>query len=386
MVRWTASKKPHLSQGIGKSIIYGYHGQGNFGDDIFFDVLVDQFLNPKGICSISVKCGGVEVPHESRLNIKKIRSPKYFTRLVWVKLAWEMMQAKYVIFCAGSLFKSQSFLGFLIAVLIAKIASLGRVKIYAIGVSIGPISRRFDMINMRIASSLMDYIGVRDIASLDYIDQRNSEYVGDIAVPHLIKMARRYKCKFYDINNRIVSQSIGVCVSASIFSDTLCLKALIANIEAVAGGGLLKDLKIIVACIDPIEGDCSASNAFYQAISNAGLRITTVYHRPANPDYLFEALSTCACVISCRMHVTLAALSLGIPAVQYSYAEKIPDVFQTLGISKEIYPSPSEFPKSVQKMLLDIGASCFSEFSNEDTQQISSLQGRAWKKLREANE
>ena len=89
--------------------LYGYHGQGNFGDDIFLKIFNDKVLN-KSINPIVTFKSGISKSILDGNGVSKIYSPRFIKRFVWWSIFINSLTKNKFVFCAGSLFVSQAFI------------------------------------------------------------------------------------------------------------------------------------------------------------------------------------------------------------------------------------------------------------------------------------
>ena len=103
--------------------------------------------------------------------------------------------------------------------------------------------------------------------------------------------------------------------------------------EAVAIRSDLERLRILVACTDPKDGDIALSQRLIGVLRNrTDLEIDLVCYSGSNLSEFTASIQDCSCIITSRMHVGLAALCAGVSTVQLDYAEKVRNVFETLGV------------------------------------------------------
>jgi len=320
-----------LKKDNSKIMIYGYHGQGNYGDDVFAKLIVDQLFIRFGISNVFYKSGVHSSPLD-QLAAKKIYGLSFLKRLNWILVFFYTMRSKALVFCAGSLFVSQSFFLFWLTIRLVRLIKRNKVRIVALGVSIGPIESRLNRFFVKNAFKYFDVVGVRDEESYSYVYRHNVLFTNDIAIPEIL----RAKSELEPIvSKRHHNFTLGISINESAVGSDFYEQM----ISFVAEDKSIDKIIVFNPCIDKVDGDFDSAMALIARIN--GIRgdviIELVAHDPKNLQVIDRSICECSLIFASRMHIGIASRCFGVPLVQYAYAEKVKNVFKSLGIEDSIF-------------------------------------------------
>lgn len=298
-----------------RTFIYGYHGQSNFGDDVFLKEIYSE-LDYYDV--IYLKSGHNPLPLSSS-RLKKIHSPIIFKRLIWLKIFFYLLFCNSIHFCAGSLFKSQSFfLCFITLYLIKKINP--RFKIICKGVSIGPLENNNNKYWMQKINNLFDLCIVRDKYSENF--NEINVFKEDIALNYF----RKFKCE-----KNVISYDLAVCVNKE-FCESDVYNDLV---EIICRNFQNKNICLIQACNDNNDGDFIYTNFLYQKLKDT-CSVDILNYSPVHLDDFIMSFNSFKFIITSRMHVGLLGHILSIKTFQFMYADKIEKLYESHKINNVI--------------------------------------------------
>jgi len=325
--------------------LYGYHGVGNFGDDIFLKIFCDRILNNSINSKITFKSG----KNKSILDIgraKKINSPRFLKRLVWGNIFINTLTKNKFVFCAGSLFVSQSFILMYFTLKLLKLFKGEKFKIYAIGVTLGPVSSFINKFFFLRTLKLFETVGVRDKVSLEFYNGSNVIYTNDIALKYILDSKGKHNTLKVD-----GEKVIGISINNE-FYDSPCYITLLDELSNYLKGDEDIVIKLFNSCLDEVDGDkefcLKLEGDLKVSVPN---NVKVINHNPMDVDYFIDEIRTCNKIITARMHVGLVGLLLDIQTLQFGYAPKVKRLFDSIDISPEFLADKYDFEEKIIEIL-----------------------------------
>lgn len=325
------------------ALVIGYHGRGNFGDDIFLEV-ASHLLGSKGIQKLYVTGRKDTIPSRiGQLECETIY-PRVtrIGRLFWVQIMLHAMKCDCIVFCAGTIF--QSFPPGM-ASFALKLSSVLRreLPILALGVSVLPVESAIRRLLRRSFFRLFRVFVVRDVASYDYCVSEGAPphpvLGGDLSLlwnpgwglenghPDLATHARSSnsrKLLFVPHSLRQISSKTREATYSRIFNT---LNNWLASNSTYS-------IEVWPSCADQHDGDVQISEIFFKRFfTEFGTRATVCAPRFNAPQELAGHIQGSAAIITMRMHPGVVGMQCGIPVFQLSYAPKIKDFFTSNGIA-----------------------------------------------------
>jgi len=156
-----------------KATLVGYHGHRNLGDDIFLRVLINWLGKSLGVGECFVIGNGPAIPGIlDGVKLHAVENPvKGIARILWLPILYRSIKSDYLVFAAGSIFTIQPFFIMYVVLFLLKIIREDKLKIAAIGISVGPFKSDFDRYWCFKSLGLMDSILLRDEASKRLLDE-----------------------------------------------------------------------------------------------------------------------------------------------------------------------------------------------------------------------
>lgn len=332
-------------------VVIGFHGMQNTGDDLFLRIITDWASQFLGIREFYVTAETDKLPLLSESIIVKGIFPKrkMFPRENLLRQMVAALKSNYVIFGAGSIFTINSFrLLYYSMYLLRRLNK--RVKILAVGVSIGPFHSNSDKLYCIKLLQLFDIIMVRDEESVDILKAMGIETKIIASFDLALSLP-----EFMDIPVKSSEPlTIGVSMNNynSYFGPQYAYLDKIRNDKVVevisAFISKFPDTQIVLfeICGDSFYGDGPVCKYLLERIAKKSNYIRTVSYSRDSTNVLFE-MSRCTVVFAMRMHAGILASMIGIPVVQLSYARKISDFYDTIGLDSEFVHDYNEFNVSV---------------------------------------
>lgn len=304
-----------------KALVFGYHGMKNLGDDFFLDYCI-QKLKKKGFDEIyvSARKGALDIAAKEKSVIPYMAKRDLYRGYdKWLLMLLHAAKVNCLIFCAGSLFTSiPARLFYFILKLVKKVNP--NIKIYAIGVSIGPFP---DADNERIVLSCLakfDRIITRDSRSVAKLE--NAAIGRDLAFCAEVE------------NYRSDSRRLGVCINQS-SSDTAEEKRsefLSDEIKKAYEFGYLSSVLVFATCSDKKYGDIEVSRRIYEKLRSRGIPAELELYSGDWTDFV-SRLSSCDKVIASRLHAGFFSLISGASVFQLKYAVKNLEFYDGLDLT-----------------------------------------------------
>lgn len=310
--------------------LFGYHGHSNFGDDYFLSFAL-KALKDSGHGTVYL----IARPHARQaydipdaLTVifamgekRKFRGYDKFTAILSCA-----RRSDTLLFCAGSIFK---IMPFRLLKTVLKLSRLGRskLKVVALGVSLGPLKRGSDKKHLADSVAQFDHLILRDKASEAYTDTRTSFDIGrDIAFTQVA-----------DKNAVKRKKSIVLCVHPykSLFDATderaeRDRNQLIADQLAFVHGDTIKDVGIFVTCSDDDSGDMPLSQDLARRLAAHGIAAEIYEHNNVIASEAY--LSQFEKALCSRLHTGFFSLLNGAHVYQLAYAAKIENFYYDVAL------------------------------------------------------
>ncbi|XXF10705.1 polysaccharide pyruvyl transferase family protein [Pseudomonas sp. D2-3] len=325
-----------LGKNRGKRYLYtGYYGFGNFGDDLFpiaCDISTRKCRGSSAII-LSPPISGVSahflVPGFLASYYNKTNKVGRFLRLIF--LLYGALRFRNVVLAGGSTISSgssmfmrrvQYFLGV-----------SGVVKLYAIGVSVGPFEEGKDHDFARNFIDSLEFLSVRDAKSRKECETLGVRVVPDVCndlagalpVENFVAGPVREKAK--------PILGVSMCRYESIVGGNVSQESE-RNISIKTG--ILEFAKkhdcrvhILVLNSDCDLGDFSISRDMEFFLKTSGVECVLIdYHGPMD---MIKHIYTCDFLFSIRLHGAICAYLLNIPFVLLEYHRKCTDFLDYIG-------------------------------------------------------
>ncbi|RZU46843.1 polysaccharide pyruvyl transferase WcaK-like protein [Fluviicoccus keumensis] len=320
-----------------RATLVGYHGRRNLGDDLFLR-LGCRFLKGRGVKDVFVAGDYRHVPPMLEgLTLHAFENRAWFARVVWLQIFIYALRSRVVLFCAGSIFTIQPFFMAYVLMLFVKILR-PKVRLIAIGVSIGPIRSSFDARWCGRLLGLFDEIVVRDAESANVIRE--------ISPNVLFKVANDLALTFDPVQNDFKKKKttkIGVSLNANVVGrrngaavDEVIIEAL-SDLKTRNEG---LEVGLLVVCSDDHDGDLSVADDLQIRLSQKGLRSSLVVYNGKNLDDYISGLRGFDAILTSRMHTGILAMMVGVPVMQVIYAVKISEFFMACDLGEDYLAEP----------------------------------------------
>ncbi|MCP5078879.1 MAG: hypothetical protein GY951_12595 [Psychromonas sp.] len=319
--------------------LFGYHGKQNIGDDIFLTTIC-HWLATRDVCHCYVKGASEHIPTECQgVSIDTFENPiKQVSRLQWLRVFQYALKSDYFIFAAGSIFTIQPFFIVYLTLLLLRVMRGRRLKIYAIGVSIGPFRNLSDQRWCRKAFALMNHILLRDDRSAElmsrYFKLNNWELAHDLALPYLLKNSITTR-EQTDPSNIIIGLSItkrgyGGCKG----NHTDACDAITAILSNKLSDNHNISVRLYSVCSDLQDGDLELCKHLKCRLKQYSDRIEIHEYDTNSINRTIVSIHDCDAMVSYRMHAGVIALFSAVPLLQLSYSEKIRGFFDNNHLDK----------------------------------------------------
>jgi polysaccharide pyruvyl transferase WcaK-like protein len=317
-----------------KATIFGFHGMKNLGDDYFLKLLIKIFER-NNYKEIYISGITENLEKSSKIKVTGIFSKTMKLRWIerWLRVFIFSLKSEILLFSAGSILTILEFKFAYYLIRILKILK-PRIKILALGVSIGPFKNENDRKNALKLLSLFNEILVRDEKSLEYIPADFNVKVSlsqDLAYTFLNE-----KIEQNSISNK---KNLGIALNDYhlLFGKQFLKTEQIRNdkvinlIKKLILGKKIDKITIFVTSSHEIYGDQRVSEYIYSKLNKEIETIQIIYDN--NFDDFIKELSKCDLIISSRLHTGFFGLAQGIKLIQLSYAEKIDNFYKNNNIN-----------------------------------------------------
>lgn len=351
-----------------KATIFGFHGMKNLGDDYFLKILIKIFERND---YKEIYVSGIQENLEQSPNIKVtgIFVEKMKLRWIerWLRVLYFSLKSDVLIFSAGSIL---TILEFKFAYFIIKLLKTlkPKIKVLALGVSIGPFKNDNDKKNALKLLSLFDEILVRDEKSLEYVPSEFPVKViksQDLAFTFLDDSIK------YKNTNKIINLGIALNDYHLLFGKKFLEKEQIRNnkiielIKKLKKDNLIDTLTIFTTSSHSVYGDQRVSEYIFKELNEFIPTKEVIYNN--NFDLFIKELSKSNLIIASRLHTGFFSLAQGINTIQLSYAEKIDNFYKNMDIPGLRIYDAYEFN---EEMLFNDVLSLINQFENNNTLNI----------------
>lgn len=325
----------------------GYYGQLNTGDDAFVEVAAwgakhiwgkenNRFLAIKSnLPTTIVQANGypVSIPKSYGLQKKVLLS-----------------NCNYLISAGGSTIHSELPITDAKKIALDLKMSGKKLKVGAIGVSIGPFRTVKDETAVNNYLKSIDFIALRDQRSYDYVKSiSNLSYTPvnafDLAamLPDIYQYKKNSK---YNSNKKIIG--ISVCPYESLKANGDHLNENRRNENLI---NLIKELnkkddiifRFFVINGNAISGDEKLTKEF---INKSGVENYEIVKYSPNTQFIWNSINECNAVISTRLHGAIFACFGRTPFVLIEYHKKCADFLDDIGFDKNMRIYDAEFDKN----------------------------------------
>lgn len=320
---------------MGVATLVGYHGRRNLGDDLFLRIGCG-FLGQNGIKKVYVAGDFRYVPSSiDSVSLHGFERRHWFARFVWLQIFFYALRSDVVLFCAGSIFTIQPF--FLAATMLRLARLLNpKLKVLAIGVSIGPIRSSFDGFWCARMLEQIDEVVLRDNESENVLIDIGAK----AKFTSGCDLALTWAGADYRKNQEFV---IGISLNRNVvganggMDDTI-----LQSISDLSKEERAVFIKILTVCADEFDGDVSVGEALLDRLRMSGLQAKLCVYTGFDLDGYLQEIATCSCVITSRMHTGILAMMSSVPVFQVVYAVKIKAFFERSGVASDFLFDPQE--------------------------------------------
>ena len=326
-------------------LVFGYYGGRNFGDEMMLLGLLNgletagqkpeiQIINPTG-----------EVPSHLQNRIHSA-VPMKITQVIKA-----LRKSDSFIICGGTMFHDaypdQRHKGY--RLVLAKLAVLCLLakffgnKVGMVGVGIGPFKRPFTKKIMKIASSAMHFLALRDKASYD--DAHKLGLNSDFQQTHDLSLLASHasdgsqeKTQAPHIIFSIVPEKLVSSVDKDEIKDYLTElpKILSQQLEKFPTARV----SVLVVNQGEYDGDTEISECFYDSLSDTLKARTKLIPFNGNPvDYL-NIMQSADVIIGMRFHIAVVGTVINRPTIWIPYQRKVSDGAASLGVNEELVILP----------------------------------------------
>ena len=212
----------------------------------------------------------------------------------------------------------------------------GRIKIGAIGVSVGPFKSIDDEKAVQEYLKNIDFIALRDQRSYDYVSSLETPYKPINAFDLAALLPEIYN---YSVSKIKYEKTIGIsiCPYESLNSNKNAQNEIRRNNQILS---LVKQLdkcedlhfKFFIINGNSKIGDRSLT---YRFIQEAGLKSVSVIEYDRNTKAMWEEINRCSVVVSTRLHGAIFACFGKTPFMLVEYHEKCTDFLNDIGYDVE---------------------------------------------------
>lgn len=323
-----------------RSVVFsGYYGMSNFGDDVFAAVCTQaarvywrvedaSYLSPP----IRGAVGRCIVP--DRGLFKYFSSPGSFGRMArGLALARGVSKTEMFVLGGGSILSQGSF-GTRDMLVLA--AAFRRLRLSAIGVSVGPFSSIGAERSVRRFLRGCEFISVRDRYSYDVAMQL--ELPSTVRLVSSLDLAGNYPVLFNIPSPSVPARKpIGVAlcryeslVGGQIDEERMRLEAIVAAAKELA---IADNRPVYVFSLNGHAemGDDKISRGAYAKLISSGVDAQLFQYPFTDTRVIWQLIRSCAIMLTIRLHGAIAAYLEGVPIVLAEYHQKCGDFLDDIG-------------------------------------------------------
>jgi polysaccharide pyruvyl transferase WcaK-like protein len=317
-------------------LLIGYHGVGNFGDDLFLRIACEQLVARLGSIELTVstdsaqQCPAVAGCHIAAAYPGSARLKK----LDWLLLLGAALRSDAVLFCGGSIFAGQHQAGFRYLLILLRLFDRVQARnkpVFGIGLSFGPFTTSKARANTERAIQYFDRLIVRDETSYGIAAASATGTVvctADIALalqPELstVRWTRHQKSE--------VSR-IGIFVGPGLEAGgTTQIEALVdAMLGAASNRNHSVEPTIFVTCMDGMSSDSALAAEAARLFTTRGYSVPVHVYNPQKALNFLESMLHMDGIVTSRLHPAIVGMAVGIPVLQIDSGQpKLRDVFAT---------------------------------------------------------
>jgi polysaccharide pyruvyl transferase WcaK-like protein len=338
--------------------LIGYHGYQNLGDDIFRDIIIQWLGEHMAIeeCFLSIQSGVQEhVAHGVRV-LPFANLIGSVSRFHWVQIFARAMRSDVLVFGAGSIFAVQPFTLVYFTVALLKLLRGDRLRIFALGVSLGPFKSSGQRAWCLRALARMDRVLLRDLASRRVLAESG------LSIP-VVQSADLSLCSRSIIVEPLRESAgpIGVIVTERAFGSREvegsepCASLLSGLRRARADQSELR-VRVLCVCTDARDGDQVLSGQMVRRLQALNISCELVSYREGAIREFISSLAGCSAVIASRLHGGVVAMLCGVPVYQIDYACKATELYQRCQLSgRYLHPASQVTAESIHEF---VGTAC----------------------------
>ncbi|MCD6579146.1 polysaccharide pyruvyl transferase family protein [bacterium] len=275
------------------TILLGYFGNGNIGDELILDGTLKEkrYKNPVIISSNPWF-------HRDKYNIRSIY--KYnFMSIIWI-----FFKTKELVIPGGGIFQdissSRSLYYYLFFIILAKMFGI---KVIVRNVGVGPFVNFYNRSLTRSVLKMAAYLSVRDRVSLDILNIKKAKLNCDTI----------YEVeKYYEKGSHIGSDKLTIGLNLRKWQN---IKRIIKEL-GFALSEYKTNEKINFLLIPFLPNDEKYLEKLYQHIGENAFMVC------ANPENIFTVINQCDICIGMRLHFTAIAGLLNKPVLNITYDSK----------------------------------------------------------------
>jgi len=271
------------------------------------------------------------------------------TRLVWFDILRYAIKSDILLFAAGSIFSIAPFFLVWLTLRCLRLIRGGRLRIIALGVSVGPLR---DAISHRWCPKLFDLM---DFAMLR--DQASERLLRDLGsgVPLSVSydLALAWPPAWQSKPPHTSTLRVGVSLHSAAWSSDEQARALMDAIVEALGviSPAFPDLAVTVftVCSDPKDGDARASRELVERLAGCDVEVRLCVYGGTSPEEFAAEIQSCRALVTSRMHAGIIAMTSAVPVLQIAYARKVVDFFAHCELGSDFLVPPTHVATAVVK-------------------------------------
>ena len=315
----------------------------NLGDDVFFQVIIQWLSEKCNVRKVYVTARKGRVPKVvDKAQVIPINPDKpLIGRMKFLRVFFYALRSDILCFGGGSIFKFGPFALLTCLLALLRLLRGNRLKIIALGVSVGPLSSRWATKWCRRFFSYMDFVLLRDSASEQLMTELSFKTPRMVSYDLALTWDKAWAMPSPDGSDK--QNFIGLSINdydwlfteggSDIDKARSCVIA--DAVLAVAKRHPELNIRIFEVCTDEKFGDAGVTKRFLQQFAELKDRVMVCAYDGESPEHLIRKLTSCDCIIASRMHAGIFGIIAGVPVYQISYASKIRDFFDRCGLSKK---------------------------------------------------